>query len=411
MEHIFLCRSCGANHLRDIINLGMQPLANSLKRYQDLGEPEDKYPLTLAFCGECSLVQIRETVDPKVMFSDYLYFSSVSDAFVEHSRRLADEMVAKKELGPGSLVMEAASNDGYLLKHYVAKGIPVLGIDPAANIVEVARRNGVETNCDFFTEELAERYARSGKKCDVFHANNVLAHVPDLNGFVAGIRKILKPNGVAVIEVPYLGSMIPNCEFDTIYHEHLCYFSFTALERLFNRNKLSIVDVKEIPVHGGSLRIYAEREEANTDCSDSVIDFLSKEAVSGMGEWDYYADFSTRVNRLGFELWRAIAQTTKAGGSIAAYGASAKGSTLINYFGIDERVLTHVEDRSPHKQGLYMPGTRLLITDVGHSSATHYLLLTWNFLTEIVAQNQQFMDRGGKFIVPIPSVQIIGGRR
>ena len=353
-------------------------------------------------------MQITEAVPPEMMFRDYAYFSSFSDTMVQHAKRIADRLTDAEHLGTGSLVVEVASNDGYLLQWYKQAGVPVLGIEPARNIARVAEsEKGIRTITEFFGRDLAKQLANDGELADVIHANNVLAHVPDLNGVVAGFKTLLKPNGVVVVEAPYLKELIDHVEFDTIYHEHFSYFSLTALNRLFRRHHLEIVDVERLPIHGGSLRIFACHEGARP-IGESVRSLLAEEAT-----WvDFassYRDFGQRVESLRSELTGLLTSLKADGKRIAVYGASAKGSTLLNYFGIGRDTLDYVVDRSTVKQGHYTPGTRLKIHDPAKliSDRPDYcLLLTWNFAEEILKQQQQYRDNGGKFIIPIPHVRV-----
>jgi SAM-dependent methyltransferase len=409
METRWTCRSCDSGRLRLILEFGRQPLANSLLR-EDQFDQEEVFPLTLVFCEDCSLVQILETVEPEKMFRNYLYFSSISPTIIENARRNVERQVIR--LGPNALVIEAASNDGYLLKFYKNMGIRVIGVDPAKNIAAAANADGVPTIPEFFTERLAEELASNGNCCDVFHANNVLAHVQSQKDFLAGVRRVLKPEGVAIIEVPYLGSMIKNCEFDTVYHEHLCYFSLYALDRLARLCGLYASDVERIPIHGGSLRVFLKKSEtAGQPTTDAVRSLMLQEAEDGMHRGEYYQDFAARVNRLGIDLWRTLYIAKKMGHRMGAYGASAKSSTLLNYFMIDDSVIDFVVDKSPHKQGLYTPGTHIPIVDSSAMFWAHapkfMLLLAWNFKGEIMRQNKQYLDDGGAFIVPIPEVEIL----
>jgi SAM-dependent methyltransferase len=407
------CRVCRGDNLQPILHLGTQPLANSLRTRSDLIRNDfPQAPLSLAFCEDCSLVQIMETVDPVVLFRDYHYFSSVSPAFVEHARQLAKETITRFQLTSGSLVMEAASNDGYLLRHYKDAGVTVLGIDPAENIARQARNSGIPTMGLFFNSESAKDLAKRGYVADVFHANNVLAHVVDQNDFVQGVKSVLKPDGVAIFEFPYAGDMFANTEFDTIYHEHLCYFSLGAVSELMLRNGLAVFDVERIPVHGGSLRIHVGHREIYGKLmpSDSVQLLQAEEIMRGMHQLPFYLDFAARVNMLGMQLWKAIYKVKTTGARIAAYGASAKGSTLLNYFGIGADVLEFIADRSPYKQGYYSPAFNLPILDPREllkRQIPYALLLTWNFYEEITAQNKEWLDKGGMWIVPLPRV-IIG---
>jgi len=401
------CISCGASTLQPVMSLGTTPLANALLTKEGLAAPEARFPLDLVFCGQCSMVQITEFVPPAKLFSDYAYFSSFSDTIVAAAKVLAGRLVADRKLGAESLVVELASNDGYLLQHYAASGIPVLGIEPAANIAKVANERGIRTRSEFFGLEYARRLVAEGLSADVVHANNVLAHVPDLNGFVAGIAAVLKPGGVAVIEAPYVREMIEKCEFDTIYHEHLCYFSVSALVPLFARHGLSLANIERIPVHGGSLRLFATKSGVQ---GPAVAALLDEERAAGMLGIDYYAGFANRVAGLRTDLLALLGRLKGEGKRIAAYGASAKGSTLLNYFGIGGETLDYVVDRSTEKQGRYTPGTRLRILPPSHLAADkpdYLLLLSWNFLDEVLAQQAAYRAAGGKFIVPVPEVRVV----
>ena len=401
------CRSCRNKELVSLISLGSTPLANSLLRRDQLEQPEAVFPLELAMCPHCSLVQIKQTVPPQLLFTNYLYFTSFSDTMLAHAEELSNEMIASRCLGSHSLVVEIASNDGYLLQYYDRKGIPVLGIEPAQNVAKVAQEKGVRTLTKYFSCELAEELVRSGMQADVIHANNVLAHVADLHGMVEGIHVLLKPNGVALIEVPYLKDMIDGTEFDTIYHEHLCYYSLTALDKLFRAHNLYIVDVIRLPLHGGSLHLTLSKVD---NPRQSVANLLISEREWGVNNLDFYHDFSKRVESLGRRL-RDLMQTIKSDGkSIAAYGASAKGSTLLNCFKIDHNFLDFIVDRSTWKQGFYSPGTHLEISDPKRlliDKPDYVLLLTWNFADEIMKQQAEYMNGGGKFIIPIPRLRII----
>lgn len=401
------CISCGGTPLAPILNLGTTPLANALLTEAQLRNSEPCFPLELRFCARCSLVQITEKVPPEQLFSDYAYFSSFSDTIVAEAKKLAARLVGERALGTDSLVIEVASNDGYLLQHYRDAGVPVLGIEPAGNIAKVANDRGIRTRCEFFGRTLADRLAAEGLRADVLHANNVLAHVPDLNGFVSGIARVLKPGGVAVIEAPYLRDLIEKCEFDTIYHEHLCYFSVSALEPLFRRHGLGLANVERIAVHGGSLRMFAS---PGAETGLAARKLMEEECSAGMLEHAYYAGFAARVDRLRGELRALLARLKGQGKRVAAYGASAKGSTLLNYFGIGAKELDYVVDRSTEKQGRYTPGTHLRILPPSHllqDRPDYLLLLTWNFFDEIVAQQAEYRARGGRFIVPIPEVRVI----
>lgn len=390
------------------MSLGRTPLANALLTESQLSAPEPTWPLELAWCSDCSLAQITETVPAETLFRDYAYFSSFSDTMVAHARQISERLAGTRNLGPESLVVEVASNDGYLLQWYRDAGIPVLGIEPAQNIAEVAaNERGIPTISEFFGKELAVRLAAEDHAADVIHANNVLAHVADLNGVVAGFRTLLKPNGVVVVECPYLKDLIDNVEFDTIYHEHLCYFSLMALDRLFHRHDLEIVHVEQLDIHGGSIRIHAV-PTGSEPVGQSVIDLLAEES-GWVDQLASYENFGARVENLREELTDLLRQLKSDDKRIAVYGASAKGSTLLNYFGIDSDLIDYVVDRSTVKQNHYTPGTHLKIYDpdrLTEDRPDYCLLLTWNFAEEILAQQKNYRDQGGQFIIPIPEVRI-----
>jgi hypothetical protein len=404
------CRSCGAKDLRMVLSLGSSPLANSLLVAEDLTRPEETFPLELVFCGKCSLVQITETVPPEKMFREYLYFSSFSDTLVQNARSIAERMIDTKKLGPGSLAAEMASNDGYLLQFYKQRGVPVLGIEPARNVAKVAEaERGVRTITEFFGADLGRTLQGRGERCDVFHANNVFAHVADLNGVTAGIEAFLKDDGVAVIETPYVKDLIDHCEFDTIYHEHLFYYSLTAIQRLVTRHGLVVADVERIPMHGGSLRVFLGKR-GHAKESESVVKMLADEQAWGVDDPAFYAGFADKVRRLKESLTALLADLRKSGKRIAAYGAAAKGTTLLNYFGLGKDVVEFIVDRSTYKQGRFMPGVHVPIyapQKLLEAKPDYCLLLTWNFAPEILEQQREYRQAGGQFIIPIPDVRTV----
>ena len=400
----FQCRSCAARSGELILDLGEQPLANNLLAPEDLAQPEPRFPLCLAVCTECWLLQITDLVPPVDLFSDYIYFSSYSDAWMQHASECAARY--SEDFTP-NYVIEIASNDGYLLRHFAEANIPHLGIEPAENIGAVARKNGIQTRTDFFTEKLAQELAAENQS-DLILANNVIAHAPDTNDFVAGLAALLAPDGFAVLEFPHATEMIGQGEFDTIYHEHVFYFTLTALDPLFARHGLRITHVERTPLHGGSLRIFVRHESHAAD--ETVATLRAEENQSGVASLGYYQKFSANSSGIRNQLSEQITTLKAEGKTLAAYGAAAKGSTLLNFCGLTAVDLAFVADRSPHKQGKLMPGAHVPIVpaeELAQRAPDVTLLLAWNFADEILAQQQAYRAAGGKFLIPIPNVRLV----
>jgi len=406
----FACRSCGGTNVKEILSLGNVPLANALVTHPD-NDIDERYPLNLAYCPSCSLVQITETVDPEVLFGHYIYFSSYSETMIAHSKKLVDSLMHRFKLGSDSLVIEVASNDGYLLQHFKPQKIPVLGIEPASNIAKIANERGIPTVCLFFGLNASRSLKDKGKEADIILGLNVLAHVADINGFVEGISVLLKETGTAIFEFPYVGDMIKNNEFDTIYHEHLCYYSLTSVKHLFNRNGLDIVDAEPVPIHGGSLRIYAMHSTAaRGKVTCAAKDLLEKEKKEGITDYEFYSNFAKKVETLKSDTLELLNRLKKERKRIAGYGAAAKGSTLLSYYGIGKEHIGFIADRSPHKQGKFMPGNHIPILSpesLLKAQPDYVFLLTWNFQDEIMEQQAEYRRKGGKFIIPVPEVKVL----
>jgi SAM-dependent methyltransferase len=402
-ETIDRCRGCGAEGLHTFLDLGQVPLADALVPESRRAIEEARYPLTVAFCASCSLVQIRETVPATTLFGEeYPYYSSFSPYLVEHSRRNVEAIVDDRKLGPDHLAVELASNDGYLLQWFQKAGVKVLGIDPAPGPAQAAIEKGIPTLVEFFDDDMAGRLRLEGVVADVIIGNNVLAHVPNQNRFVAGIARLLADDGIAVHEFPYVRDLVDHVEFDTIYHEHACYFSVHAVRDLYRRHGLPLIKVEHLPIHGGSLRVTFGRSSAP---DPSVEEYLSEERRIGLTDFAYYEAFAGRVKNVKAELRALLDDLKSEGASIAAYGAAAKGTTLLNYTGVGANYLEYVVDRNVHKQNWYMPGVDLPIHDptmLLKDRPDYTLILAWNFKDEIIAQQQEYVDAGGRFVIPIP---------
>jgi 2-polyprenyl-3-methyl-5-hydroxy-6-metoxy-1,4-benzoquinol methylase len=411
---MFKCRSCHGKRLRQILYLGDLPLANALLTADQHDQPDDRYPLNLVFCTDCSLVQITETASSEKLFQEYFYFSSFSDTVLENARQIALRMIDRCHLDQESLVVELASKDGYLLKNYQQKGIPVLGVEPAENIARAAIAKGIPTVCKFFDARVAQELRADGYQADVIHANNVVAHVADLHGFIEGIAALLRPDGVAVIETHYVKALIDHVEFDTIYHEHLCYYSATSLRNLFALHDLKMVDIECVPVNGGSLRAYFQ--PASGSCSfeahgaQHVCALLEEEAACGMDSLPFYQNFNQKAEELKKNLLKLLEKIKSDGKSIAVYGATAKSMTLLNYFGIVGEMIDFIVDCSTVKQGYYTPGTHLPILSpekLLETQPDNVLVLARIFAEEILEQQAEYRQRGGKFILPIPELRVV----
>jgi SAM-dependent methyltransferase len=404
------CRFCGTPLSHVFVDLGAQPLANSYLEPEALGKAEPFYPLCVYVCEACFLVQLPEEEKPEAIFSDYAYFSSYSESWLRHARTYAEAMIERLRLGPGHQVVEIASNDGYLLRWFAERGIPVLGVEAARNVAEAAEAAGIPTVVKFFGRETARELKAEGKRADLLVGNNVLAHVPDLNDFVAGLAILLGPTGVLTMEFPHLLRLMAEDQFDTIYHEHYSYFSFQAVRRVFAFHGLTVFDVEELPTHGGSLRVYVRHEDdGSKPVGDRVRDLLAREEEAGMGRLDTYRSFAERVCEVKRGLLRFLIQAKEEGKSLAGYGAPAKGNTLLNYCGVRTDFLDYTVDRSPHKQGRFLPGTRIPIHGPDRLRETrpdYVLILPWNLKEEIMEQMADVRSWGGRFVVAIPEVRV-----
>jgi len=404
------CRFCSAPLSRTFVDLGMSPLCESYLGADQLNQMEPFYPLHVYVCDQCFLVQLQAYVSPAHIFTEYAYFSSFAQSWLEHARAYTDMIVARLGLNQSSQVVEVASNDGYLLKNFTAKGIPALGIEPARNVARAAIEQGIPTLVEFFGVACARRLVEADQQADLLIGNNVLAQVPDINDFVEGLRILLKPEGVITLEFPHLMSLVANNEFDTIYHEHFSYFSLISSERILRAHGLTIFDVEELPTHGGSLRLYAgHATDQSKTVSARVPALLGREQQAGLDQVAYYEVFGGRVQETKRKLLAFLIEARQAGQSIAGYGAPGKGNTLLNYCGIRTDFLDYTVDRNPYKQGKYLPGTHIPIFSpekIMETQPNYLLILPWNLKDEIIRQNAFIREWGGQFVVPIPEVQV-----
>ncbi|MEQ1654283.1 MAG: class I SAM-dependent methyltransferase [Nitrospira sp.] len=404
------CRSCGTTLAHTFVDLGMSPLANSYIKPEQRSRMEPFYPLHVYVCSACLLVQLEQFSSPHDIFSDYAYFSSFSDSWLAHAKRYVDMIADRFQLGRDSKVVEIASNDGYLLQNFVARGVPVLGVEPAANVAEVAKQKGVNTTVAFFGEKTACGLVADGWGADLIIGNNVLAHVPDLNDFVKGLKVLLKPTGLITMEFPHLVQLMEQNQFDTIYHEHFSYFSFLAVEKVFARHGMTLFDVEELPTHGGSLRIYARHaQDSSKPIGARAQDLKAREEKAGFGRLDHYLSFGPLVEATKRKLLSFLIAAKQEGKRVVGYGAPAKGNTLLNYCGVRTDFIDYTVDRSPHKQGHFLPGVHIPIHSpekVRETRPDYLLILPWNLREEVMEQMAFIRDWGGKFVVPIPEVKV-----
>lgn len=405
------CRFCNKKLNQLFVSLGLSPLSNSYLSKQQLNKREPFYQLDLYVCDSCFLVQLEEFETPDRIFSDYAYFSSYSDTWLKHVKAYVDQIIGKYKINKNSFVVEIASNDGYLLQYFMEKRIPVLGIEPAKNVANVAIKKGISTEIAFFGIETAKRLSAGGRKPDLLLGNNVLAHVPNLNDFVKGMKIMLKPDGVITMEFPHLMKLVEGMLFDTIYHEHFSYFSFLTVGNVFAFHGLDIFDVERIPTHGGSLRIYAKHiEDATKRISQNVLELRAEERAKGYNTIAPYLNFSDRLAGKKMEILSFLINAKKTNRTVVGYGAPAKGNTLLNYCGIKPDFISYTVDRSPYKQGKYLPGSRIPIEPpekIRITKPDFVFILPWNIKDEIMEQMSFIRDWGGKFVIPIPKLEVI----
>ena len=405
------CRFCRSKLAHEFIDLGNAPPSNSFLTEEQLNEPEAFYPLRVFVCEKCFLVQIGEYKQSDEIFNkDYAYFSSYSKTWLDHAKKYVDMITERLQLNAASHVIEIASNDGYLLQYFVQKQIPCLGIEPSTNTAQVARERGIDTVEDFFGERLAKRLADEGKQGDLIIGNNVFAHVPDVNDFVTGLKTALRPGGVITMEFPHLMSLVEQNQFDTIYHEHFSYLSFHTARLIFEKQGLELFDVEQLPTHGGSLRVYGKhKEDTAKDISPNVDALLLEEKSRGMQTIDYFKGFQKEVNRVKNDLVSFLLEQKKSGKTVAAYGAAAKGNTLLNYCGVKKDLIKFVVDASPHKQGKYLPGSHIHVVaeeEIKQTKPDYVLILPWNIKDEITEQLSYIREWKGKFVTAIPGIKM-----
>lgn len=409
-QHVGLCRLCNSPLVHTFVDLGMSPPCESFVAADAANDVEPFYPLHAFVCDECFLVQLQEYVAPENIFTEYAYFSSFSDSWVAHAKRYCDMVIERFALGQSSFVVELASNDGYLLQHFLTSNIPMLGIEPAVNVAKVAIGKGIPTLTEFFNEALATDMAARGQKADLIIGNNVLAQVPDINDFVAGMKTLLKPEGVITLEFPHIEKLIAENQFDTIYHEHFSYFSLLTIEKMARRHGLKVFDVEEIPTHGGSLRVFFSHEDSRFPREARVDSLLARELNAGLDKIETYTAFAEAVRQTKRNLLSFLIRLKEMRKSICAYGAPGKGNTLLNYCGIGTDFIDFAVDRNPYKHGRLTPGMHIPIrpvSEIPHMKPDYVLILPWNLKNEIVAQMKDIRNWGGKFIVPIPDISII----
>ncbi|PKQ20010.1 MAG: SAM-dependent methyltransferase [Actinobacteria bacterium HGW-Actinobacteria-6] len=405
------CRSCNAPLTEVFVDLGMSPLSNAYIRADQLGAPEVFFPLDVRVCSECFLVQLPEYEAPDVIFGDYAYFSSYSDSWLKHASEYVSMITPRLGLGPQSHVVEIASNDGYLLQYFVDIGVPVLGIEPADSVAQAAIKKGIPTIVEFFGESLGRRLASEGQLADLVIGNNVLAHVPNLNDFVAGVKALLTPTGVATFEFPHLLHLVDRLEFDTIYHEHFSYFSFITVRSVFERHGLTLFDVEELESHGGSLRIYAKHtEDRSKDVLAAVEGLIDRERAAGFDSIETYRGFQPLVEAAKREILAFLIQAKNEGKRVVGYGAPAKGNTLLNYCGVRTDLIEYTVDRNPHKRDKFLPGTHIPVyapEKIFEDQPDYVMVLPWNLKEEIIGQNLGIAEWGGRFVLPLPRVEVL----